>query len=404
MNIPFLRKKSNDPSKPVKKKSQLREWLDAAVFAIVAATIIRTFFIEAYTIPTPSMEKSLLVNDYLFVSKMHYGARLPMTPLAIPFVHNTMPLIGGKSYSEAVQWKYRRMWGFSEVKRFDDVVFNFPNGDTVFLPQPDQDYYTIARLVGKENIRPDQIITRPVDRKENYIKRCVALPGDTLELRQGSLIINGQSIPDFKHQLQQYKVVTNNIPFNPETLDEMDIDVNKDVGLTNQPNTYVFNITASQATQLKAQFSNIISIEKYLATPGMVLAAEEMTFPYDTAHFKWNVDNYGPIVMPRKGATVSLHAGNIALYRRIIKNYEGHKLEENNGKILIDGQETAQYTFAQDYFWMMGDNRHNSADSRFWGFVPNDHIVGKAWFIWMSYGKHGIRWKRLFRSVKALED
>lgn len=403
MNIPFFGKKNADNSQPKKKKSQMREWLDAAVFAIVAATIIRTFFIEAYTIPTPSMEKSLLVNDYLFVSKMHYGARLPMTPLSFPFVHNTMPLVGGKSYSEAVKWPYRRVWGFGQVERFDDVVFNFPNGDTVFLPQPDQDFYTIARFNGRENISADQIITRPLDKKENYIKRCVALPGDSLELRQGSLVINGQPIPDFKYQLHPYIVVTNNIPFNSELLDEMDIDDQKDVQLTNQPNTYIFNITTEQAAKLKSQFTNIVSIEKYATLPGVVRGMEEMTYPYDTVNFKWNVDNYGPILMPSKGLTVPINSSNIALYRRVIKNYEGHDLKEQNGQIFIDGKLATQYTFGQGYYWLMGDNRHNSADSRFWGFVPEDHIVGKAWFIWMSYGKHGIRWKRLFRSVKALE-
>jgi signal peptidase I len=400
MNIPFLKKKNTTDTKLKKKKSVAREWLDAAVFAIVAATIIRTFFIEAYTIPTPSMEKSLMVNDYLFVSKMHYGARLPMTPLAIPFVHNTMPIVGGNSYSEAVKWPYKRLWGFGKVERFDDVVFNFPNGDTVYLQDPSQDYYSYKRM--GQQIEPDEIITRPVDKKENYIKRCVAIAGDTLQLDRGVLHINGEVIPDFQHQLQQYQVTTNN-SFNEDALEEIGIDPQTDMGLAPIPNTYYFNITRKQANTLKKEFQNVLEIQPLYAQPGVVRSMGEMTYPYDTTNFKWNVDNYGPIYIPKKGATVTIDASNIALYRRIIKNYEGHDLVENGNQILIDGKEAHSYTFGMNYYWLMGDNRHNSADSRYWGFVPEDHVVGKAWFIWMSYDRHGIRWSRLFRSVKALE-
>ncbi|MEZ5046719.1 MAG: signal peptidase I [Chitinophagaceae bacterium] len=401
MNIPFIStKKKENTSK--KKKSLLREWLDAAVFAIVAATIIRTFFIEAYTIPSPSMEKSLLVNDYLFVSKMHYGARLPMTPLAIPFIHNSMPFVGGKSYSTAVKWPYKRLWGFSEIQRFDDVVFNFPNGDTVYLPDPSQDFYSYARQLGRQNIPDDQIATHPVDKKENYIKRCVAIAGDTLHLKQGVLHINGETIPDFKYQLQSYRVVTNSIPFNTDMLEEIGIDPETDGKLTT-PNVYFFYLTKTQANLLKTTFSNVLEVVPLYEQPDMISPYTGMTYPYDSTHFKWNVDNYGPIYIPKKGVTVMIDSSNIALYRRVIKNYEGHDLVEKNNKIFIDGKEAKSYTFSMNYYWLMGDNRHQSSDSRFWGFVPEDHVVGKAWFIWMSYGKHGIRWNRLFRSVKALE-
>ncbi|HMN31789.1 MAG TPA: signal peptidase I, partial [Chitinophagaceae bacterium] len=184
MNIPYISKKNTENDKPKPKKGILREWLDAAVFAIVAATIIRTFFIEAYTIPTPSMEKSLLVNDYLFVSKMHYGARLPMTPLAVPFVHNVMPIFGGKSYTTAVQWKYHRLWGFSKVERYDDVVFNFPEGDTVFVETSNPTYYDLVRY-GRWDKTVHPYITHPVDKTDNYIKRCVGIAGDIIEIKEG---------------------------------------------------------------------------------------------------------------------------------------------------------------------------------------------------------------------------
>lgn len=403
MHIPFFSKKTDQT--PKKKKSSLREWLDAAVFAVVAATIIRTFILEAYTIPTPSMEKSLLVNDFLFVSKMHYGARLPMTPLSFPFVHNTMPVVGGKSYTESVKWPYKRLWGFGQVERFDDVVFNFPNGDTVFLPYPDQDYYAIAREMGKQNMMPDQIITRPVDKKENYIKRCVGIPGDTIELRQGSLWVNGKAIPDFKYQLQSYKVVTNGIPFNTDLLEEMNINTQNEVKMY-ESNVYLFTITKSQAAELKQKFSNVVEVSALYAEPNVIRSSSEMTFPYDTVHYTWNRDNFGPLYLPKKGVSIPLDSSNIALYRRIIKNYEGHQLEERGNQILIDGKVATSYTFGMNYYWMMGDNRHNSADSRYWGFVPEDHVVGKAWFIWLSYKDKlwNLRWNRLFRSVKSLED
>lgn len=382
-----------------KKKSVAREWLDAAIFAIVAATIIRTFFVEAYTIPTGSMEGSLLVNDYLFVSKLSYGPRVPMTPLAIPLVHNTMPITGGKSYSEAVHWNYHRLPGFGNVERNDVVVFNFPAGDTIVAEMPDRDYYAIEREYGKDQVAGSYtIMTRPVDKKENYIKRCVAIPGDKLEVRNAVLYINGQPGQQFPHSQTTYTVVTNGQPISSDVLEENEIDEPEVVG----PGTYRYMLQAVEVPMIKKQ-PGVVSVTPYYYPANIISPhPSEWVYPYDTTNFKWNRDNYGPLTIPQKGTTVTLTPQNIALYRRVITNYEGNTLEERNGQFIINGQATATYTFKMNYYWMMGDNRHNSLDSRYWGFVPEDHVVGKAWFVWLSYGQNGIRWKRLFHGVTSL--
>jgi len=369
MNLKFWKKKHKEEKK---KKSTGREWLDAGIFAVVAATLIRTFLFEAYTIPTPSMEKSLMVNDYLFVSKMHYGARIPMTPLSFPFVHNTMPVVGGNSYSTAVQWDYKRLPGISKINRYDDVVFNYPQDDNK---------------------------TRPIDKKENYIKRCVAIPGDSLLIKEGVLFINGKPAYDPKFKQFNYRVTTiTNAPINPEIMEDMDI---YPMGDPRMPNVY--SLTKGEVDKL-SKIPNIqitLLNDLFGIAPGVV---EPNAFPMDTANFKFNNDNFGPIYVPQKGKEIKLTPENIALFRTIITEYEGHELSYDTSSIRIDGQAVSSYTFEMDYYWMMGDNRHNSLDSRYWGFVPEDHIVGKAWFIWFSYGKKGIRWNRLFRGIKALED
>jgi signal peptidase I len=373
MNIPFLTK--NTEPKP--KKGFVREWLDAAVFAIVAATIIRTFFIEAYTIPTPSMEKSLLVNDYLFVSKMHYGPRLPMTPLAVPFVHHTMPFVGGKSYSESVKWPYKRIFGLSSIERNDDMVFNWP-----------QDH---------EN-------NRPVDKKENYIKRCVGIPGDTLEIRDRVLYINGQL--GYKPKYQQFVYQVGMLPTGYDLGEDVKDDLNI-YNITNERNEIIpnyYSLTEEDVKNLQAVPNVIIRLADTVGGRMAKGIPQSDCFPMDTTNFKWNQDNFGPMWIPKKGATVQLTPQNIALYKTIITEYEGHTLDAKQFPFIIDGKASTTYTFKMDYYWLMGDNRHNSLDSRFWGFVPEDHVVGKAWFIWMSYDKHGIRWKRLLRGVKSLED
>jgi len=405
MHIPFFKKKEQEPNKPKKKKSIGREWLDAAIFAIVAATIIRTFFIEAYTIPTPSMEKSLLVNDYLFVSKMHYGARLPMTPLAVPFVHNTLPFSNIKSYSESIKAPYKRFWGFSDIERYDDVVFNFPEGDTILAEIPEADYYSLKNALGEANIKRDYtILSRPIDKTDNYIKRCVGIAGDVLEIKNGILYVNNALATPLKHLQKSYYVRTkNNLGFNEEALRDLDVEVMENIN--NSFVHYIFNGSEENMEQVKA-LPNVDSVGPYITPPNAVSTrGENVCFPRDTTNFKWNVDNYGPLTIPKKGGTVTLTPQNIALYERLITIYEHHSLVKNtDGTFSIDGKNTNNYTFGMNYYWMMGDNRHNSLDSRYWGFVPEDHVVGKAWFIWMSYGKDGIRWKRLFRSVKALEN
>lgn len=396
MRLAFWKKKDE---KNKKKKSVAREWLDAAIFAIIAATIIRTFLVEAYTIPTGSMEGSMLTGDYLFVSKVAYGPRIPNTPLAVPLVHNTMPITGGKSYSEAVQWDYHRLWGLGDVKRNDVVVFNFPAGDTVALEvQQEVDYHTLVRALGREQVHAQYtIITRPVDKKENYIKRCVGIAGDKIQSVDGMLYVNDKPAQLFPHAQTTYLVRTNGQPVNYEFLEENKIGQPQMIG----NGVYLYTLPNDKIAAMKQQ-ANVVAVEPYVSKGGVMSAnPAEWVFPQDTS-YKWSRDNFGPLVVPKKGATVQLTPQNIALYRRIIANYEKHQLVENNGQIMIDGKPASSYTFGMDYYWMMGDNRHNSADSRYWGFVPEDHVVGKASFVWFSRGEDGIRWSRLFRGVGAL--
>ncbi len=377
----------------------MREWLDAAIFAIIAATIIRTFFIEAYTIPTGSMEGSLLINDYLFVSKMSYGARIPMTPIAVPLVHNTMPITGGKSYTDAVQWDYHRLPGFGSVERNDVVVFNYPAGDTIIEELPGADYYQMVRANGRVAVNSMYTIsTRPVDKTDNYIKRCIAIPGDRFELKRGKVYINGEPGKVFPHAQSSYIVSTAGSPLSSDFTEEREIDEPQAIA----PGKYLYFLQNEEVPMTLKQ-PGVLGVTPFYFEPGQTgFPPSEWVFPQDTANFKWNRDNYGPITIPKKGVTVNLTPQNIALYRRIIRNYEGNTLDESNGQIIINGQPANSYTFKMNYYWMMGDNRHNSLDSRYWGFVPEDHIVGKAWFVWLSYGENGIRWKRLMRGVTSL--
>ncbi len=406
MAIPFLRKKTTTTttttaegvSKTVvkKKKPAWREWIDAALFAVVAATLIRLFLVEAYTIPTGSMEGSLLVNDFLFVSKLSYGPRLPMTPVAVPLVHNTMPVTGGKSYTDAVQWKYRRLPGFGQIKRNDVVVFNFPNGDTIIREYPDQDYYQFVRAYGRETVHSQfHVMTRPVDKKENYIKRCVGIPGDVIAIRDGRLFVNNQPGPDLPKSKTTFYVKGRALGY-----DFMeDNEIRPDELMPQRADTFFYSFEWDQLPMVRAAVGGApVGPYFYPAQPGL-----EYVFPYDAPYAGWNRDQYGPIAIPKAGSTVQLTPSNIALYRRIIANYEGNTFQETPGGFIINGQPSGSYTFKQDYYWMMGDNRHNSLDSRYWGFVPEDHIVGKAWFVWLSYGKDGLRWSRLLRSIKTLE-
>jgi signal peptidase I len=318
------------------------------------------------------MEKSLLVGDFLFVSKLHYGARIPNTPLSFPFAHNTMPLIGGSSYLKWIHIPYMRLPAFQKIKNNDIVVFNWPG---------DMD-------------------ERPVDKKDNYIKRCIAIPGDTLEIREAQIYINGKADRNFPGQQLDYYVNTDGTPINQKVLHELGIDPGSP---TNVPGQFGYFMTVSQAEAV-AKLGNVKSIGPGVQRRGDPPPFGEALFPGDGRNFPFNLDNYGPIVMPKKGTTVNINKNNLALYQRIISHYENHKLDVEGDKITIDGKEATTYTFAMDYYWMMGDNRHNSLDSRYWGFVPEDHIVGKAWFIWMSWSSGGsvtekIRWSRLFNPI-----
>jgi signal peptidase I len=386
-------------------KPASREWIDAGVFAIVAATLIRTFVFEAYVIPSESMEKTLLVNDFLFVNKMSYGPRIPQTPLSFPFVHNTMPgSITTASYLKWIQIPYKRLPAITPVKRNDVVVFNFPAGDTIInLPEygSKQPYYDVLRtqFKGDRDALNAQfpILVHPMDKTDNYIKRCVAEAGDVLQLKDAQLFINGQPAYLPGASQTEYVVETDGKPFSEEFLkEELGVAVEDTKGqiipYDNKPNTFVFNMTPLEMAKLKQQ-PNIKSISLY--SNGYVGGY----FPYDDANFPYTLDNFGPIKIPKKGETITLTAQNIALYKRLIADYEHSTLEESNGKYFINGKETNQYTPIYNYYWMMGDNRHRSQDSRYWGFLPETHIVGKASLIWFSY-ENGPRWKRLFNSIK----
>lgn len=410
MRLAFWKKKKDNENK--KKKSPLREWLDAAIFALVAATIIRTFFFEAFNIPSESMEGTLLVNDYMFVSKMSYGARMPMTPLSLPLVHNTMPLTGGKSYSESVKWKYKRLPGFRDLERNDIVVFNFPNNDTTMSYSPAFDYYVAVRNYGRDKVwQQGEIITRPVDKRENYIKRCVAVAGDVLEVKNGVVYINGQQetiLPHFRHT---YRLETSQpINLNQEFQDEHgEIKVDNNF-VSHDPNIRFLNMERRTYEKIKG-INGVVSIDIQPRMPENTPSSYgDLVYPHDATNFPWNGDWYGPITIPKKGVTIQLSFQNYKLYERIIKIYEENEFVVNtqDSSFTINGQKTNQYTFKMDYYWMMGDNRNNSLDSRWFGFVPEDHIVGTPAMVWWSYSKNGvtdgIRWSRLFRGPKTLEQ
>ena len=384
------------------KKTPVREWLDAIVWAVVAALIIRTFLFEAYTIPSSSMEKSLLVGDYLVVSKIGYGPRVPNTPLAFPFVHHTLPWSKtAKSYIEKPQLPYKRLPGTTEIKRNDPIVFNFPAGDTVSeVYQSNVTFYQLVRYFGRDKVMNDKkqfgnIITRPVDKRENYVKRLIGMPGDTLQIIDGIVYINGV-IGEQPNEMQHnyiVKITSNGI--NPKILEKYNI---TEGYRTAHSDELIFNMTADIAEEFR-KLPFVTSVERRIDPAGTEVS--EDIFPNDTTHFKWNADNFGPIVIPQEGKTVKINTENIALYDRVIKAYELNDMKIKDGKIFINGEETDEYTFKMDYYWMMGDNRHNSQDSRFWGYVPVDHIVGKPVFVWLSIDKNTgkIRYNKTFRFV-----
>ncbi len=386
-------------------KSATREWVDAIVFAVVAAVIIRTFLIEAYTIPTSSMEKSLLVGDYLFVSKIAYGPKIPNTPLSFPFVHHTLPLTKNtKSYLDWIELPYMRLPGLEHVKRNDVVVFNYPVGDTVSTKfQSNASYYALVRQYGRKRVWADKnnfgnIIYRPVDKRENFVKRCIGVAGDSLQIINRKVYINGKLNHDPGIKEFEYYVVTNGEAINPIILDRLGV---TEGGRTMIPGEFVYMLSDKAKDYIK-KLPIVKKVQVFDTPPGV---ADEDIFPHDTTLYKWNRDNYGPIYIPKKGATIALNLKVLPLYKRIIRVYEGNNLQVKGNTIYINGKPADHYTFKMNYYWMMGDNRDNSADSRYWGYVPENHVEGKAVFIWLSLNPNKswldgkIRWNRVFTFV-----
>lgn len=481
-------------------KTKTVEWIDAVVFAGIAALLIRTLLIEAYTIPTSSMEKTLRVGDYLFVSKYHYGPRMPITPLAIPFTHHTLPLTKHTpAFVDWIQMPYKRLAGLTKVKNDDIVVFNFPVGDTVAANIQAQSYYELCRQFGRKAVKKDEvmnpytgllqkdffgkILVRPLDKKDNYVKRCVAIAGDNMEIIDGVVYLNGQPQKKFEYMQYKYAIITDGSPMNPKVYTRLEIS-NEDLKQAysidpnilvympelseyNLANLMILPLTQFGYEQMKSM-PNVVYIKRLIKNKGY---KEPYIFPHtpleytisdtlvnyvasvddslaialterigktfsttedflnilirnssdsllipnivsymtiaQTGTYAWNEDNFGPFWIPKAGETLELNLDNLPLYERAIEVYDRNTLEVKNGKILINGTETTSYTFKQDYFFMMGDNRHNSADSRFWGLVPEDHVVGTPIFIWLSLDKDKkfiskIRFDRFFLETRNL--
>ncbi len=417
-------------------------WVDAIVFALVAIYFLNQFFFQNFVIPSSSLEKTLLTGDYLLVSKLSYGPRIPQTPLYMPLTQHTMPVLGCKSYIDWPHWDYRRVKGFGDVQLNDIVVFNYPSGDTVALHQQNQDYYRLAYQIGDQmmgkpsdtpaggvipasaaispsmpyeqqqeiyrriyaagvaQMRSDEetygsIAARPVDRRENYVKRCVGLPGQTLEIRSNVVFLDGK--PNIEPENSQYRYDVDFKRFPDE-------DFCKEYGITNEDLTtetagsvvsMPLTRRARRALQESRDMVRSISLSKPYG---------DWLYPQNMAK-TWTTADYGPVWIPKKGATLRLTLDNLPIYERPIRVYEGNKLEVRNGRIYINDSPASSYTFKMDYYWMMGDNRDNSADSRFWGFVPEDHIVGKPLFVWCSldddygWGNGHVRWSRIFKRV-----
>ena len=402
------------------KRNMLGQWGDAILFAVIVATSFRVFTFEAFTIPTGSMEKSLLVGDYLFVSKLSYGPRMPMTPVTFPFTHHTLPLTKhSPSFTNWFSLPYTRLPGFGTPERGDAVVFNFPEGDTVLANVQEQSYYQLVRSYGRKNVQNPKfpimtgqnrrvpsggILVRPLDKRENYIKRCVAVAGDSVEVRHGEVFVNGQASPIPPMGQYEYDFKMRGA-FNTKALkDQFDVSLS-DVAQSPAGDTAIIPLTQERAERI-ATFGNVVEMKRQDRPKGFYRKEYGWPiFPNDE-RFDWTEDNFGPLWVPKKGATVTLTMENLPLYRRVIDVYEGNDLEVKGTEILINGTAATSYTFKQDYFWMMGDNRHRSQDARYWGFVPHDHVVGKAVLVWLTADPEkggfpmGIRWKRLFSLVR----
>jgi len=388
------------------KKSFLREWTESIVFAVFAAAFIRMFLIEAFVIPTPSMEGSLLVGDFLFVSKASYGIRTPMTIAMVPLLHNRVPILGTESYLKKPSLKYHRLPALEDIKRSKPIVFNWPVGDSVYITS--QRSYTVGqarRADGMINdrelwqkVKEKDFVVRPIDKKDHYIKRCVALPGDSLQIINRQIYVNGLKSENPQEMQFGYYIRPPKTGISTRFLERYNIaqthaDIRQD-----RRGQIIYFLDSRQVEALESLGDGIQVIPIENKSDGNQL------FPHDPVNFPgWTVDDYGPIWIPKKGSTTPLNTNNISLYRRVIDVYEDNDLEIKGDKIYINGSEANEYTFKQDYYWAMGDNRHNSEDSRAWGFVPHDHIVGKPLFIWFSTKnaslKDGIRFNRIFKSA-----
>lgn len=386
------------------KRNALLDWLDAIIFAVVFVTFINIFFFQAFKIPSSSMESSLLTGDHLFVSKLTFGPRIPETPLTIPFTHNV--IFGKESYSTLIQNEYRRLKGFRNVERGDYVVFGFPDGDTVLTKAPADDYYTVCRFYGKDYAVKSYgpVIVRPSDKKDHYVKRCVAIHGDTLSVVDGQVYINSAAQEVWPGVQSTYTVVTDGSRINLKTLEKLGLNISELMYDDALPGYPQMPLTAAMLKEVKG-CANVVSVEGQVDVyPPDYPDSYLMLFPYRES-FRWTRDNYGPIWIPEAGATVKLNMENLPLYERIIRVYEKNQLDVTpEGSIIINGNVTDEYTFKQDYYFMMGDNRHNSLDSRYWGFVPEDHIVGRPALIWLSTDINksfpaNIRWRRFFKFV-----
>ena len=399
--------------------SKIVEWIDALIFAVIAVTLINIFVFQNYKIPTGSMEKTLQIGDHLFVSKLKFGPKIPNTPLSFPFAQHTMPLTTQtKSYLEWIKWPYKRLKGFTHVKNDDIVVFNFPEGDTVMIQNQASSYYLdLLRYAGDyENQdrfsgKPVQsleyykgmardlissrfdITVRPVDKRENYIKRCVAIAGDTLRIVNTQVYVNGKPQQQYPGIQFRYTVRTDGSRINTRTFEKLNIYRDDSRG----DGTYDIPLIAVNVDELR-KLANVQSVEKRMKLQGEY---NSDVFPHDI-RYPWNEDNFGPLWIPKKDVTIKIDISNICFYQRIITAYEGNQLKIQGEDIYINGVKTDTYTFKMDYYWMMGDNRHDSLDSRFWGFVPEDHIVGAPRFVWLSLNKDktfpfNIRFNRMFR-------
>ena len=373
------------------KHSAWNEWLDAIIFAVIFVTFVNIFFFQAFKIPSSSMERTLYTGDHLFVSKLAYGPRVPQTPLTIPFTHNQ--IFGKESYSTLIQNDYRRLKGFRDVRRGVCVVLGFPNGDTVLRKAPVEDYHALVRILGRDKVASlGEYVVRPVDKKDHYVKRCVALPGDTLEIKDGMVWINGRK-EEVEPGIQlSYKVVTNGQRINSKTMEQLGLNPSEIYFDSSLPGYPAMILTAEMLEKVK-ELPNVVNVSDNLERDAASVSREIFPFTEDSG---WTRDFFGPLWIPAKGATVKITVDNLPLYERIITAYEHSDLQQ----ALKDGE----YTFKQDYYFIMGDNRHNSLDSRYWGFVPEDHIVGRPALIWLSTDKgksfpKNIRWRRFLKFV-----